>query len=50
MANTRVYYATQAVGLTPRNPGNTEGEAEQFPKGLQSVGITTNFFLLIFNY
>ena len=45
MANTRVYYATQAVGLTPRNPGNTEGEAEQFPKGLQSVGITTNFNL-----
>ena len=45
MANTRVYYATQAVGLTPRNPGNTVGEAEQFPKGLQSVGITTNFNL-----
>jgi hypothetical protein len=45
MANTRVYYATQAVGLTPRNPGNTAGEFKQYPKGLQSVGVTTNFNL-----
>ncbi len=45
MANTRVYYATQAVGITPRNPGNQQGTNQQFPKGLQSVGITTNFNL-----
>lgn len=45
MANTRVYYATQAVGITPRNPGNKKGTNQQFPKGLQSVGITTNFNL-----
>tara|TARA_B100000497_G_scaffold80619_1_gene89921 strand:- start:99 stop:1262 length:1164 start_codon:yes stop_codon:yes gene_type:complete len=45
MANTRVYYATQAVGITPRNPGNKKGTNQQFPKGLQSVGVTTNFNL-----
>ena len=45
MANTRVYYATQAVGLTPRNAADTAGGAEYFPKGVQSVGISTNFNL-----
>ena len=30
MANTRVYYATQAVGITPRNPGNKEGTIISF--------------------
>ena len=45
MANTRVYYATQAVGLTPRDPGNQAGAFKQYPKGLQSVGVTTNFNL-----
>jgi hypothetical protein len=45
MANTRVYYATQAVALTPRDPGNQNPGTKQFPKGLQSVGVTTNFNL-----
>lgn len=45
MANTRVYYATQAVGLTPRDPGNQNAGTKQYPKGLQSVGVTTNFNL-----
>jgi len=45
MANTRVYYATQAVGLKPANPANASFGTQVFPKGLQSVGITTNFNL-----
>lgn len=45
MANTRVYYATQAVALTPRDPGNQNPGTKQYPKGLQSVGVTTNFNL-----
>jgi len=45
MANTRVYYATQAVALTPRDPGNQNNGTKQYPKGLQSVGVTTNFNL-----
>ena len=45
MANTRVYYATQAVGLKPRNAADTHGNTEYYPKGVQSVGISTNFNL-----
>lgn len=45
MANTRVYYATQAVGLTPRNAADDNGTTEYYPKGVQSVGISTNFNL-----
>ena len=45
MANTRVYYATQAVGLKPRNAADNDGITEYYPKGVQSVGISTNFNL-----
>lgn len=45
MANTRVYYATQAVGLKPRNAADNAGTTEYYPKGVQSVGISTNFNL-----
>lgn len=45
MANTRVYYATQAVGLKPRNAADNAGNTEYYPKGVQSVGISTNFNL-----
>lgn len=45
MANTRVYYATQAVGLTPRNDADDAGDVEYYPKGVQSVGVSTNFNL-----
>ena len=47
MANNRIFYASQAVTLTPLlQSGNTWAEqAVQVPRGLQSVGITTNFAL-----
>lgn len=45
MANTRVYYATQAVGLRPRNAADKAGNTVYYPKGLQSVGVSTNFNL-----
>ena len=45
MANTRVYYATQAVGLLPADPANKNFGTQVFPKGVQSVGVTTNFNL-----
>jgi hypothetical protein len=46
MANTRVYYATQAVALIPRNPADDNNIfTTYYPKGVQSVGISTNFNL-----
>ena len=44
-ANKRIYYATQAVQLRPQDAdlGSTGGY--QTPKGVQSVGMTTNFNL-----
>ena len=47
MANNRIFYATQAVILTPMlQSGNTwAAQTVQVPRGLQSVGITTNFAL-----
>lgn len=48
MANKRIYYATQAVQLTPvkaNDNGSFTAGTAVIPKGLQSVGITTNFTL-----
>lgn len=45
-ANNRIFYATQAVALLPQTAtGTFYGSGWYFPKGLQSVGITTNFNL-----
>lgn len=49
MANNRIFYASQAVGLQPTNADlsstyNVAG-GYMFPRGLQSVGISTNFGL-----
>ena len=44
MANNRIFYASQGVVLSLMVPGAASGTAE-FPRGLQSVGITTNFAL-----
>lgn len=47
MANNRIFYASQAVVLTPltSSGGTWVSGAALVPKGLQSVGITTNFAL-----
>ena len=48
MANNRIFYATQAVMLTPLLQSGdtwTAAAAALCPRGLQSVGITTNFTL-----
>jgi hypothetical protein len=48
MANKRIYYATQSVQLAPRKSNTSDGwDAGTYvsPKGLQSVGVTTNFNL-----
>lgn len=47
MANNRIFYASQAVALTPLlQSGDTwAAQTVQVPRGLQSVGITTNFAL-----
>ena len=47
MANNRIFYASQAVTLIPLlQSGNTwAAQTVQVPRGLQSVGITTNFAL-----
>ena len=47
MANNRIFYASQAVILTPlTSSGATWSSGLHLaPKGLQSVGITTNFAL-----
>jgi len=45
MANNRVYYASQAVALKPLRADGTANSAWYYPRGLQSVGITTNFGL-----
>ena len=45
-ANNRIFYATQAVLLKPQNADGTLLYSNWYrPKGLQSVGITTNFTL-----
>ncbi len=43
--NTRIYYATQAVALQPVSQSGTNGIGWIYPKGIQSVGMTTNFNL-----
>lgn len=49
MANKRIYYATQSVQLRPRkaNGDTWDGLNDSYvtPRGLQSVGMTTNFNL-----
>lgn len=49
MANNRIFYAVQAVGLgsspTPSGSIANEGSGFRWMKGVQSVGITTNFNL-----
>ena len=46
MANNRIFYATQAVALKGQNADGSSINAEwYYPRGLQSVGITTNFGL-----
>lgn len=49
MANNRIFYAVQAVGIgrSPISSGSiaTEGSGFRWMKGVQSVGITTNFNL-----
>lgn len=45
-ANNRIFYATQAVLLEPQNSDGTSRYGNYIrPKGVQSVGITTNFTL-----
>lgn len=44
-ANNRIFYATQAIALRPQNSEGTTFNAWYFPRGVQSVGITTNFGL-----
>lgn len=45
-ANNRIFYATQAVLLRPQNADGTSLYANYIrPRGVQSVGITTNFTL-----
>lgn len=46
MPNNRIFYATQAVALKPLDAdGSFNSSAWYFPRGVQSVGITTNFGL-----
>lgn len=45
-ANNRIFYATQAVQLKPQNSDGTAAYASWLtPKGVQSVGMTTNYNL-----
>lgn len=44
MSNNRVFYASQAVALKPLDPDGT-GSTWYYPRGVQSVGMTTNFGL-----
>lgn len=44
-ANNRIFYASQAIALLPQDPDNTRASDWSYPKGVQSVGITTNFNL-----
>jgi len=44
--NNRIFYATQAVKLVPTNDtGALKLETPYYPRGLQSVGVSTNFTL-----
>lgn len=45
MANNRVFYATQAVALRGQNSDGSSLSSWYYPRGLQSVGMTTNFAL-----
>jgi hypothetical protein len=44
-ANNRIFYATQAIALKPQDSDGTAFGDWYFPRGVQSVGITTNFGL-----
>ena len=45
-ANNRIYYASQAISLNPQNSDGTSLYSVWYrPRGVQSVGITTNFNL-----
>lgn len=44
-ANNRIFYATQAVALKGQTADGAPNNTWFFPRGLQSVGITTNFAL-----
>lgn len=45
-ANNRIYYASQSVAVKPQNSdGSLQYSAWYLPRGVQSVGITTNFNL-----
>lgn len=46
MANNRIFYASQAIALLPQNTDGSQKLSDWiYPKGVQSVGITTNFNL-----
>ena len=45
MANKRIFYACQGVGITPHGWAVGQINADHMVHGLQSVGITTNFSL-----
>lgn len=45
MANNRIFYATQAIALKPQTGNGAIRSGWYFPRGVQSVGITTNFGL-----
>jgi hypothetical protein len=45
VANNRIFYATQAVALKPQSSDGTLYAEWYFPRGVQSVGVTTNFGL-----
>lgn len=44
-SNNRIFYATQAVALRPLDADGSYSGGWCFPRGVQSVGITTNFGL-----
>jgi hypothetical protein len=46
-ANNRIYYASQAIALLPQNSDGSDTYSTTWyrPRGIQSVGITTNFNL-----
>tara|TARA_Y100000385_G_scaffold60759_1_gene59251 strand:+ start:7993 stop:8985 length:993 start_codon:yes stop_codon:yes gene_type:complete len=45
MANNRIFYATQAVSIVPKDDDGTEFSSQYAAQGVQSVGLTTNYNL-----
>lgn len=45
MANNRIFYATQAVSIQPKDDDGTAFSSKYAAQGVQSVGLTTNYNL-----